>query len=47
MRVMFLTVFFFFFYWGESENVTRAIDFLRLNSDNREFAAFLLSDLGR
>lgn len=37
----------FFFYWGESENVTRAIDFLRLNSDNRELAAFLWSDLGR
>ena len=37
----------YFFYGGESENFTRAVDFLRLNSDNREFAAFLLPDLCR
>ena len=37
----------YFFYGGESENFTREIEFLVPNADNREFAAFLLSDLGR
>ena len=37
----------YFFYGGESENFARAVEVLRPDADNREFAAFLLSDLGR
>ena len=37
----------YFFYGGESENFARAVEFLGPDADNREFAAFLLSDLGR
>ena len=37
----------YFFYGGESENFTQAVEFLAPNSDNRESIAFLLSDLGR
>ena len=36
-----------FFYGGENENFVRNIEFLNPRSDNREFFAFLLSDLGR
>ena len=37
----------YFFYGGESENFSRAIEFLGPDTNNREFAVFLLSDLGR
>ena len=37
----------YFFYRGESENFSRGIDFLGPDANNREFAVFLLSDLGR
>ena len=37
----------YLFYGGESENFVRAVEFLSPNADNREFVAFLLSDLGR
>ena len=36
----------YLFYGGESENFVRAVEFLSPNADNREFVAFLLSDLG-
>ena len=36
-----------FFYGGESENFARAVEFLGPDADNRKFAAFSLSDLGR
>ena len=36
-----------FFYGGGNKNFLWNIEFLSPNSDNREFAAFLLSDLGR
>ena len=38
---------FFFFYGGESENFCRFIEFIGLSPMNREFGAFLMSDLGR
>ena len=34
-------------YGGESENFENALEFIGLSPINREFAAFLLSDLGR
>lgn len=37
----------YFFYGGDSENFARAVELLGSDADNREFAAFLLSDLGR
>ena len=37
----------YFIYGRESENYARAVEFLGPDADNREFAAFLLSDLGR
>ena len=37
----------YFFYGGESEGFVKALEFLGINPSNREFAAFLLSDLGR
>ena len=37
----------YFIYGGESENFSGAVEFLGLDADNREFAAFLLSDLDR
>ena len=37
----------YFFYAGESENFARTVEFMGPDAENREFAAFLLSDLGR
>ena len=37
----------YFFYGGESEGFVKALEFLGINPSNKEFAAFLLSDLGR
>ena len=37
----------YFFYGGESKNFVRALEFIGLSSMNREFAAFLLSELGQ
>ena len=37
----------YLFYGGESEGFVKALEFLGINASNREFAAFLLSDLGR
>ena len=37
----------FFFYGGDSESFYRQLEFLGLSSINREFGAFLMSDLGR
>ena len=37
----------YFFYGGESQKFTDALEFLGLSPTNREFAAFLLWDLGR
>ena len=37
----------YFFYGGESENFVRSLEFIGLSPINREFGAFLLSDLGR
>ena len=37
----------YFFYGGESEGFVNALEFLGISPENREFAAFLLSDLGR
>ena len=36
-----------FFYGGENSNFNRAVEFLSLSNENREFIAFLLSDLGQ
>ena len=36
-----------FFYGGEDSNFNRAVEFLSLSNENREFIAFLLSDLGQ
>ena len=38
---------FFFFYGGDSEQFVNALDFIGLSPINREFGAFLLSDLSR
>ena len=38
---------FFFLYGGESEQFVNALEFIGLSPINREFSAFLLSDLGR
>ena len=35
----------YFFYGGESEQFVQALEFIGLSPINREFAAFLLSDL--
>ena len=37
----------YFFYGGESEQFVNALEFIGLSPINREFSAFLLSDLGR
>ena len=37
----------YFFYGGESEQFVNALEFISLSPTNREFGAFLLSDLGR
>ena len=37
----------YFFYRGESQKFTDALEFLGLSLTNREFAAFLSSDLGK
>ena len=37
----------YFFYGGDSQNFVDALEFIDLSPINREFAAFLLSDLGR
>ena len=37
----------YFFYDGESDNFDRSLEFLGLIPMNREFGAFLMSDLGR
>ena len=37
----------YFFYEGESQKLTDALEFLGLSPKNREFSAFLLWDLGR
>ena len=37
----------YFFYGGESKGFVNALEFLGISPENREFAAFLLSDLGR
>ena len=36
-----------FFYGGENSNFTRTVEFLSPSDENREFIAFLLSDLGQ
>ena len=38
---------FFFFYSGDSDEFVNALEFIGLRPINREFSAFLLSDLGR
>ena len=38
---------FFLFYGGESQNFVNALEFINLSPINREFCAFLPSDLGR
>ena len=37
----------YFFYGGDSQNFVDALEFIGLSQINREFTAFLLSDLGR
>ena len=37
----------YLFYGGESETFVNALEFIGLSPINREFGAFLLSDLGR
>ena len=37
----------YFFYGGESETFVNALEFIGLSPINREYGAFLLSDLGR
>ena len=37
----------YLFYCGESDNFCRALEFVGLSIMNREFGAFLMSDLGR
>ena len=36
----------YFFYGGQSDQFENALEFIGLSPINREFAAFLLSDLG-
>ena len=36
-----------FFYGGENSNFNRAVEFLLLSNENREFTAFLFSDKGQ
>ena len=43
----FQKVFFFFFNGGDSDEFVKALEFIGLSTINREFSAFLLSDLGR
>ena len=38
---------FFFFFGGDSDEFVKALEFIGLSTVNREFSAFLLSDLGR
>ena len=38
---------FFFFNGGDSDEFVKALEFIGLSTINREFSAFLLSDLGR
>ena len=37
----------YFFYGGDSNNFLRSLEFISLSTMNREFGAFLMSDLGR
>ena len=37
----------YFFYGGESDNFYCSLEFIGLSPVNREFGAFLMSDLGR
>ena len=37
----------YFFYGGESENFYRTVEFMGPDAENREFAAFLMFDMGR
>ena len=37
----------YFFYGGESDNFYRAVEFMGPDANNREFTAFLISDIGR
>ena len=37
----------YFFYGGENDNFHRSLEFISLSPVNREFGAFLMSDLGR
>ena len=37
----------YFFYRGESEQYVTALEFIGLSPINREYSAFLLTDLGR
>ena len=37
----------YFFYVGDSQQFVDALEFIGLSSINREFATFLLSELGR
>ena len=37
----------YFFYGGDSQKFVDALEFVGLSPINREFAAFLLTDLGR
>ena len=46
MKALFL-ISWIFFYGRQNENFTHAANFLSLNNDNREFIAFLISDLGQ
>ena len=46
MRLLKSQKVFFFFYGGHSDQFENALEFIGLSPINREFAAFLLSDLG-
>ena len=37
----------YFFYGGDSDEFVKALEFIGMSPVNREFSAFLLSDLGR
>ena len=47
MRLLRFQKIYIFFYGGDSEQFVRALEFISLSPINREFGAFLLSDLGR
>ena len=46
MRALKFQKVFIFFYGGQSDQFENALEFIGLSPINREFAAFLLSDLG-